>query len=55
MLLNWVIVFLIIAVISGVFGFSGVANESAWIAKILFLVFLILFAISFVQQQGWLL
>ena len=54
MLLHWVVVFLIIAVVSGVFGFGGVAKESAWIAKILFLIFVILFAISFSQQQGWL-
>lgn len=39
--------FLLVAVIAAVFGFGGIAGTSAWIAKILFVVFLILFALSF--------
>ena len=43
MLLSWVVIFLVIALVAGFFGFGGVANESAWIAKVLFFVFLVLF------------
>ncbi len=52
MLLSWVIIFLIIAVIAGFFGFSGVAQESAGIAKILFAIFLVLFLIAVLQDNG---
>jgi len=51
MILNWVIIFLLIAVVSGVLGFSGVARESAWIAKVLFLIFLVLFLIAYLQNM----
>lgn len=47
MLLHWAFIFLILALIAGVFGFGGIAKESAGIAKILFIVFLIIFIISF--------
>lgn len=51
-MLRWAVVFLIVALISAVFGFSGLAADSAWIAKVLFLVFLILFVLSFVFGRG---
>lgn len=51
MLLNWAIAFLVIALIAGVLGFGGLAADSAWIAKILFVVFLILFIISFISHN----
>ena len=47
MLLNWALIFLVLALIAGVFGFSGIAKESAGIAKILFFVFLIIYLASF--------
>jgi uncharacterized membrane protein YtjA (UPF0391 family) len=45
-MLNWAVTFLIIALIAAVFGFGGIAVEAAWIAKILFVVFLVLFLVS---------
>ena len=45
-MLNWSITFLVVALIAAVFGFTGIAADAAWIAKILFFVFLVLFAIS---------
>jgi uncharacterized membrane protein YtjA (UPF0391 family) len=36
MLLNWVVLFLVVAIVAGVFGFGGIAQDSAWIAKVLF-------------------
>jgi uncharacterized membrane protein YtjA (UPF0391 family) len=42
-MLNLAILFLILAVIAGVFGFRGAAGAFAGGAKLLFAVFLILF------------
>ena len=46
-MLRLAIVFLVIALIAGFFGFAGVANLSWDGAKILFVVFLILAVLSF--------
>lgn len=45
-MLHWALVFLVIALIAGVFGFTGVYIAAAGIAKILFFVFLVLFVVS---------
>jgi uncharacterized membrane protein YtjA (UPF0391 family) len=45
-MLHWALVFLVIALIAGVLGFSGVYVAAAGIAKVLFFVFLVLFIIS---------
>jgi uncharacterized membrane protein YtjA (UPF0391 family) len=45
-MLRWALAFLIIAIIAAVFGFGGISDTAAGIAKILFFVFLILFVIS---------
>lgn len=42
-MLKWAVVFLIIAIIAGIFGFTGVEEASATIAKWLFGIFMILF------------
>lgn len=42
-MLYWTIVFLIISVIAGALGFTGVAATSAGIAKIFFVMFLFIF------------
>ncbi|HEX5508018.1 MAG TPA: DUF1328 family protein [Pseudolabrys sp.] len=42
-MLKWALIFLIIAIIAGIFGFSGVAHASATIAQVLFGIFLVLF------------
>ena len=44
-MLRWAFIFLIIALIAGALGFSGVASGAATIAKILFAAFLIIAAI----------
>jgi uncharacterized membrane protein YtjA (UPF0391 family) len=43
---RWAIIFLIIAIVAAVFGFSGLAGTAAGFAKILFVVGLVLFLIS---------
>jgi uncharacterized membrane protein YtjA (UPF0391 family) len=45
-MLNWALTFLVIALVAAVFGFGGIAVEAAWIAKVLFVVFLVLFLVS---------
>jgi uncharacterized membrane protein YtjA (UPF0391 family) len=47
-MLHYAVVFLIIALIAALFGFTGIAAGATEIAKILFVVFLIFAAISFV-------
>lgn len=47
-MLNWALIFFIIAVIAAVLGFGGVAGAAAGIAKILFFIFLALLVISLI-------
>jgi uncharacterized membrane protein YtjA (UPF0391 family) len=42
-MLKWAFVFLLIAIVAGIFGFSGISEASATIAQILFGIFLVLF------------
>ena len=42
-MLKWAFIFLIIAIIAGIFGFTGVEQASATIAQWLFGIFLVLF------------
>ncbi len=42
-MLKWAAVFLLIAIAAGIFGFTGVEEASATIAKVLFGIFLVLF------------
>ena len=45
-MLQWAIAFLVLALIAGVLGFGGVAAVSVEFAKILFVVFLIMFIVA---------
>jgi uncharacterized membrane protein YtjA (UPF0391 family) len=40
--LKWAIIFLVISLIAGAFGFTGIARGAATISRILFAVFLVL-------------
>lgn len=52
-MLKWSGIFLVIAIIAAVFGFGGIVESAAEIAKILFYLFLILFVISlFTGRRG---
>jgi uncharacterized membrane protein YtjA (UPF0391 family) len=48
-MLYWAMVFLIIALVAGILGFTGVYLAAAGIAKVLFFVFLVLFLISLIS------
>jgi uncharacterized membrane protein YtjA (UPF0391 family) len=39
-MLKWSFIFLIIAIIAGIFGFTGVEQSAAGIAQVLFFIFL---------------
>jgi uncharacterized membrane protein YtjA (UPF0391 family) len=38
-MLHWALVFFVIAIVAGVFGFTGIAVAAAEIARILFFIF----------------
>ncbi len=46
-MLHYAVVFLVIALIAAVFGFGGIAASAVGIAKILFMVFLVLAVVTF--------
>ncbi len=48
---SWAIAFVVIALIAAVFGFTSVAVSAAGIAKIIFIVALILAIVSFVAGR----
>ncbi|GIO04471.1 DUF1328 domain-containing protein [Brevibacillus reuszeri] len=47
-MLRWSMLFLIIAIIAAIFGFTGIVSAAVGIAKFLFVVFLILFVLSLI-------
>ena len=47
-MLHYAVVFLIIALVAGLLGFTGIAAGAVQIAKILFFVFLLLFLASLI-------
>jgi len=50
-MLSYSIAFLIIALIAGILGFGVVAGTAAGIAKICFIIFLVLFAASLLRSK----
>jgi len=51
-MLGWAVTFLIIALVTAVFGFGGIAAASAGIAKVLFFLFLVMCVIIFFILAG---
>ena len=49
-LLGWALIFLVVALIAALFGFGGIANTSAGIAKTLFLIFVVIFTVLLVMN-----
>jgi uncharacterized membrane protein YtjA (UPF0391 family) len=50
-MLRWALLFLVIALIAGVLGFWGLEGLAMWIAKVLCVLFLILFIVSLVMGR----
>jgi uncharacterized membrane protein YtjA (UPF0391 family) len=45
-MLGWAVTFLIVALVAALFGFGGIAGTAVEIAKLIFFVAIVLFAIS---------
>jgi uncharacterized membrane protein YtjA (UPF0391 family) len=45
-MLYWALMFLVIALLAGLFGFGGIASTATGMAQILFVIALVLFVIS---------
>jgi uncharacterized membrane protein YtjA (UPF0391 family) len=48
MLLTWALIFAVIALSAGVFGFGGVASAAGGVARILFFIFLVVFLVTLI-------
>jgi len=51
-MLNWIVTFLVLALIAGVLGFGGIMDFSIEVAGVLFLVALILIVINALRGRG---
>lgn len=45
-MLRWSVVFFLIAIVAGIFGFTGISEGAASIAQVLFFIFLGLFLLA---------
>lgn len=45
-MLNWSIIFFVVAIIAAIFGFGNLSQDLAGIAKILFFIFLVVFVVT---------
>jgi uncharacterized membrane protein YtjA (UPF0391 family) len=50
-MLSYALTFLILAVVAAFLGFGVVAGTAAWIAKVLFGVFIVLFLVSLITGR----
>jgi uncharacterized membrane protein YtjA (UPF0391 family) len=50
-MLTWALIFLVVALIAGVLGFTTIAGASIALAKLLFLIFLVLFVVSLIMHM----
>ena len=48
-MLRWALIFLIIGLVAGIFGFTGVEGAAVSIAKTLFFLFLVIFLVLMVM------
>lgn len=44
-MLHWALIFLVIGLIAGIFGFRGIASTATEIAKVLFFLFIVIFLV----------
>ena len=51
-MLAWAVAFLIIGIIAGFFGFTGIAGTATWTAQVLFFLFLIAFVVALIRGGG---
>lgn len=51
-MLRWAVIFAILALVSAVLGFGNLAGDFSYIAKILLLIFAVLFVVSLIFGRG---
>jgi uncharacterized membrane protein YtjA (UPF0391 family) len=51
-LLKWALICLLISLVAGAFGYTGLARGAAQISKILFFIFLVLFIVILILALG---
>ncbi|MBN8249653.1 MAG: DUF1328 domain-containing protein [Verrucomicrobia bacterium] len=51
-MLYWTVIFLIVALAAGVLGFGALAGTAASIAKICFVIFIVLFLVSVIRGRS---
>lgn len=49
-MLGWALMFLLVALLAGLFGFGGIATTSMGIAQVLFFIFLLGFLVTLVMH-----
>jgi len=50
-MLNWIVTFLLLAIVAAVFGFGGLAGTFAELAKIIAVLFVVLFVVSLIYNM----
>lgn len=51
-MLSWALAFLVIALVAAIFGFAVIAGTAAWIARGVFIVFVVLFLVSLISKRS---
>ncbi len=51
-MLGAALAFLVLAIVAAIFGFGVIAGTAAWIAKGLFILFIILFVVSLIFRRS---
>ena len=49
-MLQWALTFLVLALIAGLLGFTGIAGDAMCIARILFYIFIVVFLVSLIYS-----
>lgn len=52
-MLHYALVFLVLGLVAGLLGFTGIAGASIGIAKVLFFVFIAVFVVMLLMGRGW--
>ena len=51
-MLRWAVIFLVIALVAALFGFTGIASAAAGVAKFLFFLFLVICLVLFIAGMS---
>jgi len=50
-MIAWALIFLAVAIAAGILGFGGIIGAQAWIAQVLFILFLVFFLVSLLSGR----